>query len=321
VRLAAEGNMAGQSTKKVVYVALAGNLLIAMTKFVAAGLTGSSSMISEGVHSLVDTSNEMLLLYGYRRSARRPDEGHPLGYGRELYLWSFVVALLLFAIGSGVSLYEGITHVLNPNPIENVGINYAVLAASFLFEGGSWLVALREIRKTKGKKSYWEAVRKSKNPPSFMVLLEDTAAMTGIVIAATGIGIAEVTGKPEVDGVASICIAIVLAGTAAILARESKELLIGERASEEIQASIVAIAQSESGVEAANGAMTIHLAPDQIAVMLSLEFNDDLRTTELESVVVNLEKRIRHKHPEVIAVFIKPQTRGSFEKIRDARYR
>jgi cation diffusion facilitator family transporter len=312
--------MAGQSTKKVVYVALAGNFLIAVTKFVAAALTGSSSMISEGVHSLVDTSNEILLLYGYRRAARRPDEGHPLGYGRELYLWSFVVALLLFAIGAGVSVYEGVTHILKPNPIENIGINYAVLAASFLFEGGSWFVALREIRKTKGKSSYWEAIRKSKNPPSFMVLLEDTAALIGIAIAATGIAIAELTGRPEIDGVASICIGLVLAGTAAILARESKELLIGERASEEIQASIIALARNEAGVEAANGAMTLHLAPDQIAVMLSLEFKDDLRTPQLEAVVVNLEKNIRRKHPEVIAVFIKPQTRGSFEEIRDARY-
>ena len=179
--------MASQnSSKTVIYAALAGNLLVAATKFVAAAISGSSSMLSEGVHSLVDTFNEVLLLYGLRRSRRMPDPVHPLGYGRELYFWSFIVAVLLFALGAGVSIYEGVQHMLKPAPIHNPTVNYVVLALSLVFEGASWGVALRAFRAAKGDLSYWQAVRRSKDPPSFMVLFEDSAALIGIAIAALG---------------------------------------------------------------------------------------------------------------------------------------
>jgi cation diffusion facilitator family transporter len=311
---------ANSSSKKVIYAALAGNLLVAITKFVAAASTGSSSMMSEGVHSLVDTGNGALLLYGYHRSSRRPDPMHPLGYGRELYFWSFVVALLLFALGAGVSIYEGVTHIARPASIENVRVNYIVLAVSFLFEGISWLIALRTFRAAKGRLGYWEAVRKSKDPPSFMVLFEDTAALIGIAVAAVGIFAADNLQMPALDGVASILIGAVLAITATLLARESKELLIGERAGESINSSIIALARDEAGVEGANGAITVHLAPDQIVVALSLEFADELRTPQIENCVVALEKRIREKHPEVISLFVKPQTRRTFENARGERF-
>ena len=214
-------------SKTVVCAALAGNVLVAVTKFAAAAYTGSSSMLSEGVHSLVDFGNEVLLLYGYRRAARRPDRRHPLGYGRELYFWSFVVALLLFALGAGVSVYEGVSHILTPEPITNAGVNYIVLGVSLAFEGVSWWVALGSFRAVKGAKSYWQAVRDSKDPPSFMVLLEDTAALIGIAIAAAGVYGADRFQLPALDGVASIAIGAVLAVTAFILARETKALLIG----------------------------------------------------------------------------------------------
>jgi len=307
-------------SKKVVYAALLGNLMVAVIKLTAALLTGSSSMLSESAHSFVDTGNEALLLYGYYRSRLAPDQTHPLGYGRELYFWSFVVALLLFALGAGISVYEGITHIAAPSRIENIAVNYIVLALSAAFEGASWWIALVTFRAVKGDLGYWEAIKRSKDPPSFMVLLEDTAALIGISIAALGIFLSDRLENPAVDGVASILIGGILAAMALILARENKELLIGERAHEAITTSILALAESQPGVEGANGALTVHLAPDQIVVTLSLEFSDDLRTPELEQCVEAIEHRIRAKHPEVVSVFVKPQTARTFQSTRKARF-
>jgi cation diffusion facilitator family transporter len=313
--------MASQnSSKTVIYAALAGNLLVAATKFVAASISGSSSMLSEGVHSLVDTLNEVLLLYGLRRSGRTPDPVHPLGYGRELYFWSFIVAVLLFALGAGVSIYQGVQHMLTPAPIHNATVNYVVLALSFVFEGASWGVALRAFRAAKGELGYWQAVRRSKDPPSFMVLFEDSAALIGIAIAALGTFAADSLDRPALDGAASILIGLVLAFTASLLARESKGLLIGERADPRLAASIEALAISEPGVAGANGIITVHLAPQQIVVALSLEFDDDLRTPQIEAGVARLEQRVRERHPQVVALFVKPQTCRSFERSRRARF-
>jgi cation diffusion facilitator family transporter len=302
----ATGSGASES-KRAVYAALIGNILVAITKFVAAFLSGSSSMMSEGVHSLVDTGNQALLLYGYRRSLRQPDAVHPLGYGRELYFWSFVVAVLLFTAGAGVSFYEGIIHFRAARPIEYVTVNYVVLALSFAFEAATWWVAFGIFRRRKGTRSYWRAVRDSKDPPAFMVLFEDTAALIGIAIAAAGIFIADQTGIPEFDGVASMLIGAVLGTTALLVARESKGLLIGERASERIAGSIVELARSEPGVVGASGAFTVHLAPEQIVVALNLEFDDDFRSPQIERSVQSLERRVRDKHPEVVALFVKPK--------------
>lgn len=307
-------------SKRVVYAALAGNLLVAVTKFVASAVTGSSSMLSEAVHSLVDTGNEALLLYGYFRSSQRPDETHPLGYGRELYFWSFIVSLLLFAIGAGVSIYEGINHVIYPHPITDTGVNFVVLGLSAIFEGASWWIALKRFGKMKGRRGYWEAMRESKDPPSFMVLFEDTAALIGIAIAAAGNFAAHKWGVSAIDGVASILIGVVLAIAAAVLARENKALLIGERASDEVIRSIQALAISEPSIDGANNVFAVHLAPEQILVALSLEFSDTLCTPEIEAAVVHLEDEIRKKHPEVIAVFVKPQTRRTFERMRAEFY-
>jgi cation diffusion facilitator family transporter len=277
-------------------------------------------MLSEAVHSVVDTANEALLLYGYFRSARKPDETHPLGYGRELYFWSFIVALLLFAVGAGVSVYEGVLHILAPKPIAYVNVNYAVLALSAIFEGASWWVALKRFGKVKGRRGYWEAVRDSKDPPSFMVLFEDTAALIGIAIAALGNFAAETWQIPAFDGAASILIGTVLGFAAAVLARENKALLIGERASAELTASILTLATDDGSIDGANNAFAVHLAPEEVIVALSLEFADELKTTEIEAAVIRLEERIRAKHPQVISVFVKPQTRKTFEKMRAERF-
>jgi len=299
---------AGSASRKVIYAALAGNLLIALTKFAAAAWTGSSAMLSEGVHSVVDTSNQILLLYGISRSSKPPDEDHPLGYGRELYFWSFIVALLIFSLGAGVSIYEGIVHISEPVHITDPVVNYIVLGVSFVFEGATFLIALKEFNKLRGPLGYFQAVHLSKDPPSFLVLFEDSAALTGIVIAFIGTFAASQLGMPVLDGLASIGIGIVLALTAAFLARESKGLLIGEGARGRTMRSIRQIAAEQPGIERVNDLVTVHLAPQQVVAALSLEFKDELTTPEIEKAVANIERRICSENPEVFTVFIKPQS-------------
>jgi cation diffusion facilitator family transporter len=306
--------MAARSSKKVIYAALAGNLLIAITKFGAALWTGSSAMLSEGVHSLVDTGNQGLLLYGHRRASRPPDERHPLGFGRELYFWSFIVALLVFALGAGVSLYEGIQQIREKHPITDPAVNYTVIAFSMVFEGTSWWIALQEFRKTKGDLSYFQAFKRSKNAPLFLVLFEDSAALIGLAIACAGNFASAHFERPELDGVASLGISLVLAVTATMLARESKELLIGEPAGPRITNSVMTIARAHDGVERVNGMMTVHLSPDEVVLALSIEFADRLTTPDIEQRIAALEHKLRAAHPELITVFIKPQSREQFRQ-------
>ncbi len=291
-----------------VWAALAGNLLVAMAKFTAAALTGSASMASEAVHSLVDTVNEVLLLYGIARSKRPADRMHPLGYGRELYFWSFVVALLIFALGAGVSVYEGVNRILHPEPIERPAVIYAVLAASFAFEGTSWWVAVRAFGATRHNRGWWEAFRRSKDPPAFIVVFEDSAALIGILAAAAGATATILTGDARWDGFASLVIAAILAAVATLLAQESKDLLIGERADPALSEAILRTAGSIAGVCSANSIVTVQIAPNSIIATLSLDFFDTLRAPEIERAVVELERRIRSEHPEVSALFVKPQS-------------
>ncbi|RAN81259.1 cation transporter [Bacillus sp. SRB_336] len=300
--------MSESGSRTVVYAALAGNLLIAIAKFVAAAFSGSSAMLSEGVHSLVDTVNELLLLYGLRRAAMPPDRTHPFGHGRELYFWSFIVALLVLAMGAGVSFYEGVMHIRQPEPVDHPLINYLVLAVSFVFEGGSWYVALREFRARKGRLGYFEAFRLSKDPTTFTVLLEDSAALLGLLVALAGLGSAQLLDMPELDGVASIGIACVLAVSASLLARETKGLLIGETAHPVVSEAILAIAAADDGVRCANGVLTVQMGPSQVVAALSAEFEDALTTPEIEACINRIEKQAKVAHPEIISLFVKPQT-------------
>lgn len=300
--------MAKSGTVLAVWAALVGNLMVAMAKFVAAALTGSAAMLSEAVHSLVDTVNEVLLLYGIARSARPADRVHPLGYGRELYFWSFVVALLIFALGAGVSVYEGLGRVLNPQPIERPGVIYTVLAVSLAFEGTSWWISMRAFGAAKRNLGWWEAFRRSKDPPAFIVVFEDSAALLGILAAAAGTTAAILTGDGRWDGVASLIIAGILAGVAALLAQESKELLIGERADPVLSEAILRTAAGIAGVCSANSIVTVQIAPNSVIATLSLDFFDTMRAPEIERAVVELESRIRSAHPEVSALFVKPQS-------------
>lgn len=274
-------------------------------------------MMSEAVHSIVDTSNEILLLYGLHRADRPADRLHPLGYGRELYFWSFIVALLLFALGSGVSLYQGVSHVLRPHSIEDPFVNYVVLGLSFIFEGISWWIALRNFRSARQGLGFYEAFRRSKDPPSFMVLFEDSAALIGIVIAAASTAAAILLEQPIWDGIGSILIGLLLGVTSMVLARESKSLLIGEPAHPELARSILEIARRSSGVLRANGLLTVQLSPTQIVAALSVEFADDRRADGIEQSVIEIETEVRKKHPSVAALFIKPQTNARYRSLRE----
>ena len=305
---------ASSGSRKVIYAALAGNLLVALTKFVAAWWTGSSAMLSEGVHSVVDTSNQILLLYGIRRSTKPRDDDHPLGYGRELYFWSFIVAVLIFSLGAGVAFFEGVSHIRAPVPITDPIVNYVVLGISFVFEGTTLIIALKEFNKTRGSLGYIGAVEASKDPPSFLVLFEDSAALIGIVIAFSGTAAAQVFAMPVLDGVASLGISLVLAATATFLARESKSLLIGEGARARTMRSIRQIAAEQPGVERVNDLITVHLAPQQVVAALSLEFKDELTTPQIEQAVVAIEGRICSQNPEVYTIFIKPQSSSTREQ-------
>ncbi|HEV7122127.1 MAG TPA: cation diffusion facilitator family transporter [Rhodanobacter sp.] len=313
--------MPASSSHKVVYVALGGNLTIAVAKFVAAGISGSSAMLSEGVHSLVDTVNELLLLYGLHRADLPADRTHPFGHGRELYFWSFIVALLVLAMGAGVSFYEGVMHIRQPEPVARPLINYLVLAVSFVFEGTSWWVALREFRVRKGRLGYFEAFRLSKDPTAFTVLLEDTAALLGLLVALTGLVAAQQLDLPVLDGVASIGIAGVLAVSATLLARETKGLLIGETAHPAVSNSILAIAASDEGVRCANGVLTVQMGPNQVVATLSAEFEDALTTPQIEACINRIENQAKVMHPEIVSLFVKPQTAETWRARREAMLR
>jgi cation diffusion facilitator family transporter len=308
----ADPDVGDAGSRTAVWAALVGNLLVTASKAAAAAFTGSSAMLSEAVHSFVDTGNEVLLLYGMRAAGRRADRDHPAGYGRELYFWSFVVALLVFALGAGVSLYQGVHRVLNPQPIENPRINEIVLAAAFVFEGWSWVVSVRQFRKAKGALGWWEAFLKSKDPPLFMVVFEDSAALVGIAIAAVGTVLAAHFDLPLADGISSILIGLVLACTSTLLARESKSLLIGEKADSALVKSMLDIANAACGASRANGVLTIQMAPDQIMAAMSFEFDDSLTAPRIEEMVADIERRIRAEHPEVTALFIKPQNPAQY---------
>ena len=297
------------SNKIVVYAALFGNLAIALVKFIAAYITNSSAMLSEAVHSVVDTLNEILLLYGLKKSQQTADYQHPFGYGRELYFWAFIVALLVFALGSVVSIFQGIQHIRHPEVIESPMVNYAVLGFAILCEGTSWFIALKTFKKTKGSMGYFEAFRRSKDPTTFTVLFEDSAALIGLLIALVGIFCAHQFNLPVLDGVASVLIGVVLAISALLLARETKGLLMGETADPKLRHNVLQVAQEDQAVYSANGVLTEQMGAHQVIASLSLEFKDGLTSDEIETCVNRIEAKIKNIHPEIVALFVKPQTK------------
>ena len=291
---------------RTIWIAFGANLGIAVAKFAAAAITGSSAMLTEGVHSVVDSTNQLLLLWG-RRAAKRPaDENHPFGYGRELYFWSFVVAVLVFALGAGVSIYEGIIHIAEPEPAVSPLVAYGVLLIAFLLEGGSTWEAFKEFKIAKGKLGWIKAIQQSKDPTGFIVLLENGAAMFGIVAAAVGLGVSQWTGDPRYDGAASIIIGAILGVTAFFLAYESKALLIGEAADPELVAAIHALVLEKEAVVTIGEILTVHSAPDQIMAMLAVDFDDSISAREVERLVCQIEDETQARFPDVTRLYIRP---------------
>ena len=291
-------------SRRAIYAAIGANLAIAVTKFVAASFTRSSAMISEGIHSLVDTGNGGLLLLGIKRSQKPADSAHPFGHGKELYFWTLIVAIMIFAVGGGVSAYEGLLHILRPEPIANPLWNYVVLVLAIIFEGYSFIVALKAFRTVQGNQSIWRSIHTSKDPTTFTVLVEDTAALLGLTVALVGVYLANAYNNPYFDGAASIVIGVILALVAVLLAYESKGLLIGEAADPETINTIRRLAEADPRVQRVNNILTIHFGPNSIMLALDVRLRSELSAAEVKQTVDRIEAAIRQRYPDIRHVFI-----------------
>jgi len=298
-------------SKLVIIAALIGNALISITKFVAASITGSSAMMSEGIHSLVDTGNQILLLYGMKRAAKPPDADFPFGYGKEIYFWSFIVAILIFALGGGISIYEGIQHIKHPEPISNPLVNYIVLGLALVFEGAAWYFAFREFSRVKGRWGYLEAIQRAKDPSIFVVLFEDSAAMLGLIVAFVGVWLTQSTGILIFDGIASVIIGFILVGTAIWLAYETKGLLIGESANRSVIRGIRSALETKSNIQHINEILTMHMGPDFILANISVDFADTISAQQVEADIAAIDRSIKQTFPEIKRVFIEAEKRGN----------
>lgn len=300
----------GESESPVaVYGAIAANAVIAAAKFTAAFFTGSSSMISEGIHSVVDTGNECLMLLGIKRSDRPADAMHPFGHGKELYFWSLIVAIVLFGIGGGLSVYEGLTHILNPGTLEDATWNYVVLGIAAVAEGTSWTIALREFLPTIGEQeSFWDALRTSKDPTVVTVLFEDSAALAGLLFAFGGVLLSHWLGNPLYDGIASILIGLTLAVVAAFLAYESRSLLLGEGADPAIVEDIRKLVADYPAVDSVERPLTMHFGPDNVLLNLDVHFRKDVPPADIATTIDRLEKAIREQHPIIKRIFVEAQS-------------
>ncbi len=266
-------------------------------------------MMSEGIHSVVDTGNQILLLMGLKKAEKPADKQFPFGHGKEVYFWSFVVAIIIFGVGAGISIYEGIHSLSDPNEITNPNINYIVLVLAMIFEAFAWYFAWKEFKKSKGDRSYYEAVRKEKDPTTFVVLFEDSAAMLGLVVAFIGVFLTQVTGILIFDGIASIVIGIILGGTAIWLAHETKGLLIGESADEKIIQGIQELGESMDSIQSIKEVLTLHMGPQYILVTISADFSSTLNSDEIETDTATLSSQIKSVYPRVKRVFIEAEAK------------
>lgn len=302
-----EGRPIAAESKKAVVAAIVGNAIIAVIKFAAASITGSSAMLSEGIHSVVDTGNGALLYLGIRRSARPADAAHPFGHGKELYFWSLIVAISIFGIGGGMSIYEGIAHMRHPSPLENPLVNYIALAVATVVEGASFWVAVQQFRAAKGDLGTLQAVREGKDPSLFTVVFEDGAAMLGLIVAFAGVFFGHMLRNPYIDGAASVLIGLILAMVALFLAYESKGLLVGESADPKIVAGIEEIAASDAAVAGVGSVLTMHLGPQDVLLNLEVDFVDSLSAEEVRAAVDRIEATITARHPQVTRIFIEAE--------------
>jgi cation diffusion facilitator family transporter len=300
--------MKAKKNNASIYSALAANLLIAVTKFIAGGFTNSSSMLSEGIHSMVDTVNQVLLLYGLKRSRKPPDSSRPFGYGKELYFWSFIVSILIFGLGGGISIYQGIQHIIKPEPVTHPLWNYIVLALSAVFEGTSLVIAMKEFNKLRNGQSWWAAIVRSKDPSSFLVLFEDGAAVLGLFIVFIFMYIGHNFHMPYMDGIASVLVGLLLVCVSAILARESRSLLMGEGVALVTQHKIRLLAEEDEAVIRVVNVLSTYEAPDDVVLMLIIEFNPDIDTEDITASIERIRTAIKTAFPLIKLVFVQPQT-------------
>ena len=287
-----------------IYGAIAANVAIAVTKFVVAAITGSSAMLSEGIHSAVDTVNGVLLLVGQHLSKRPATAEHPFGHGKELYFWSLIVAVLIFGLGGGVSFYEGVHHIRNPEPLQDPTWNYVVLAIAALFEGTSFAIALRQFLGQTGKRPFWNALHASKDPATYTVLAEDSAALVGLAIAGAGIWASHRFGMPELDGAASVLIGMLLAGVAVLLVRESRGLLIGEGIRPETARAVREIARAQPHVRDVGQVLSMYMGPDEVLAVIDLDFETGSSTTEAARAIAAIEREVRSRYPMIKRLYI-----------------
>ena len=312
--------MAAES-RRAIYAAIGANLAIAITKFIAASFTHSSAMISEGIHSLVDTGNGGLLLLGINRSQKPADAAHPFGHGKELYFWTLIVAIMIFAVGGGVSAYEGLLHILRPEPIANPSWNYIVLASCHRLRRLFFCSRVSEhFRRYRETKAFGSSIHTSKDPTTFTVLFEDTAALLGLIVALAGVYLAQVFNNPFFDGAASIVIGIILALVAVLLAYESKGLLIGEAADPETIKNIRHLAESDPCVQRVNNLLTMHFGPNSILLALDVRLGSGLSAAEVKQTVDRIETAIRKQYPDVKHVFIEFDSTPAKPILRDVRH-
>ena len=306
-------------SNKAIYAAIVANIAIAAIKFTAAAFTGSSAMISEGIHSIVDTGNGGLLLLGVHKSKKPPDENHPFGYGKELYFWALIVALVIFAVGGGVSAYEGLLHILHPAPPSEPFWNYVVLGLAIVFESGSTFVAVKGFLKVKGKQHWWRAIQTSKDPTHFTVLFEDAAALLGLLVALIGVFLADYTKNPYFDGAASIVIGMILMGVAVLLAYETKGLLIGEGADRETIEDICRLVRADPSIDDVHRILTMHFGPETILLALDLRFRENLSALDAEESVARIEANIRKRLVKIKHIFIESESLSRLPKENQKR--
>lgn len=296
------------SSRTAIYAAIGGNFAVAVTKFVAATISGSSAMLSEGIHSMVDTGNGILLLVGIKKGQRPGDASHPFGYGKELYFYTLMVAVLIFGLGGGVSIYEGIKHILHPVAMTNVRINYIVIGLGIIFESAAWILAFRAFQNLKGQRSSWEAIVRGKDPTTFAVLLEDSAALLGLIVAGVGIWLSHTLQMPVIDGIASVVIGVTLCLVATLLLRESKGLLVGESAQPEIVDAIRESVAGRPNVDRVGRILTMHLGPKDILLNVEIQFADELTTDQIEKEIDEIEAELREARPSLRKIFIEAET-------------
>ena len=292
------------SSKLPIFGAIAANVAIAVTKFVVAGITGSSAMLSEAIHSSVDTFNGILLLVGRKLSRRPATPEHPFGHGKELYFWGLIVAVLVFGLGGGLSFFEGVQHVRHPEPMRDPMWNYVVLGAAAVFEGASFAIALRQFLKQAGDTPFWEALQRSKDPTTYTVLAEDSAALVGLAVAALGIALSQRFDKPELDGAASIIIGLLLAGVAITLIMQSRGLLIGEGIRPETARAIRSIALGQPKVRDVGRVLSMYIGPDDVLVTMDLDFDEGTETADAAAAIAAVERQVRERYPMIKRLFI-----------------